>query len=132
MQYKALLREKPKLEKEIDRLYERLAEVPVISGKVTKSSDDFPYIEEHLTVKMAEPKAAGEIKKQIRIKESRLDMVEKERTQIEQFIAAIPDSLDRQIFELSFLDGKKQCEVADELGYSKGRVSQKISQYLKD
>jgi DNA-directed RNA polymerase specialized sigma subunit len=132
MQYKALLREKPKLEKEIDRLYGRLAEVPVISGKVTKSSDDFPYIEEHLTVKMAEPKAAGEIKKQIRIKEIRLDMVEKERTQIEQFIAVIPDSLDRQIFELSFLDGKKQCEVADELGYSKGRVSQKISQYLKD
>lgn len=132
LQYKALMREQPKLEKELDRLYERLDQVPVISGKVTKSSDDFPYIEEHLTVKMTEPKAAEEIKKQIRIKEKRLDKVEQERTEIELFIAGIPDSLDRQIFELSFLDGKKQCEVGEELGYSKGRVSQKISQYLKD
>lgn len=132
LQYKALMREQPKLERELDRLYERLDAVPVVSGKVTKSGDDFPYIEEHLTVKMAEPKAAEEIKKQIRIKEKRLDMVEQERTEIESFIAGIPDSLDRQIFELSFLDGKKQCEVGEELGYSKGRVSQKISQYLKD
>ncbi|WP_333678380.1 sigma factor-like helix-turn-helix DNA-binding protein [Muricomes intestini] len=132
LQYKALMREQPKLKRELDRLYERLAEVPVVSGKVTKSSDDFPYIEEHLTVQMTEPKAAEEIKKQIRIKEKRLDMVEQERTEIELFIAGIPDSLDRQIFELSFLDGKKQCEVGEELGYSKGRVSQKISQYLKD
>lgn len=132
LQYKALMREQPKLKKELDRLYDRLAEVPVVSGKVTKSGDDFPYIEEHLTVQMTEPKAAEEIKKQIRIKEKRLDMVEQERTEIESFIAGIPDSLDRQIFELSFLDGKKQCEVASELGYSKGRVSQKISRYLKD
>jgi len=48
LQYKALMREQPKLKRELDRLYERLAEVPVVSGKVTKSSDDFPYIEEHL------------------------------------------------------------------------------------
>ena len=132
LQYKALMREQPKLERELDRLYERLDQVPVISGKVTKSSDDFPYIEEHLAVKMTEPKAAEEIKKQIRIKEKRLDMVERERTEIERFIAGIPDSLDRQIFELSFLDGKKQEEVAAIVGYSRGRVSQLISAKLKD
>ena len=132
LQYKALMREQPKLKRELDRLYERLAEVPVVSGKVTKSSDDFPYIEEHLTVQMTEPKAAEEIKKQIRIKEKRLDMVEQERTEIELFIAGIPDSLDRQIFELSFLDGKKQEEVAAFVGYSRGRISQIISAKLKD
>ena len=33
------------LEKTLDRLYVQLEEVPTVSGKVTKSSDDFPYIE---------------------------------------------------------------------------------------
>ena len=131
LQYKALMREQPKLERELDRLYERLDEVPVISGKVTKSGDDFPYIEEHLTVKMAEPKAAEEIKKQIRIKEKRLGMVEQERTEIESFIAGIPDSLDRQIFELSFLDGKKQCEVANEIGMERSSISKRINSFLQ-
>jgi hypothetical protein len=36
-------------------------------------------------------------------------MVEKERTPIEQLIAVIPARLDRQIFELSFLDGKSNA-----------------------
>lgn len=132
IQYKALAKEQPKLRKEIDILYERLDKVPVVSGKVTKSGDDFPYIEEHMTVQMEEPKAATEIKKQIRIKELRLEQVEEEKTEIERFIASIPDSRDRQIFELSFLDGKKQREVAGEVGYSRGRISQIISGYLKD
>ncbi|WP_230397993.1 sigma-70 RNA polymerase sigma factor region 4 domain-containing protein [Novisyntrophococcus fermenticellae] len=131
MQYKAFMREQPKLEKEIDRLYDRLNEVPVVSGKVTKSGDDFPYIEEHLTVQMTEPKAAEEIKKQIRIKGKRLDMVEQERTEIEKFIAGIPDSLDRQIFELSFLDGKKQCEVANEIGMERSSISKRINSFLQ-
>lgn len=113
-------------------MYERLDKVPVVSGKVTKSGDDFPYIEEHMTVQMKEPKAATEIKKQIQIKELRLEQVEEEKTEIERFIASIPDSRDRQIFELSFLDGKKQREVAGEVGYSRGRISQIISGYLKD
>ena len=132
IQYKALAKEQPKLRKEIDILYERLDKVPVVSGKVTKSGDDFPYIEEHMTVQMEEPKAATEIKKQIQIKELRLEQVEEEKTEIERFIASIPDSRDRQIFELSFLDGKKQREVAGEVGYSRGRISQIISGYLKD
>ena len=99
---------------------------------MTKSSDDFPYVEQHVTVRMAEPKAATEIKKQIWIKERRLEQVESERTEIEKFIAGIPNSTDRQIFEGIYLEGKKQREVADEFGYSKGRISQKISYYLKD
>jgi RNA polymerase sigma factor (sigma-70 family) len=126
------MRELPKLDKDIDRLYERLEEVPIVSGKVTKSGDDFPYIEQHLTVQMVEPKAATEIKKQIAVKEKRRDNAESEKTDIEEFIAAIPDSMDRMIFELSFLDGKKQREVAEQVGYSQGRISQIIRKNLED
>lgn len=132
MQYRALLREAPKLDRDISKLYDRLDEVPVVSGKVTKSGDDFPYIEEHLTVHVVDPGPADEIQKQIAIKEGRLRKVETEKTEIEEFIAGIPDSGNRLIFELIYLNGEKQKDVAKELGYSKGRVSQKISECLKD
>lgn len=131
-QYRALLREIPKLKSDIDKLYERLEAVPTVAGKVTKSSDEFPYIEEHIKVEMEEPKQATEIKKQIRYKELRLNKAETEKTRIEKFIAGIEDSTDRQIFELIFIDGMKQYLVGDEVGYSKGRISQIISSYLKD
>ena len=123
-QYRPLLKEIELLSKKLDKLQERAYNVPEVLGKVTGSSKDFPYTEEHITVRMDEPK--------MRINERRLDKAEAARLEIEQFIAAIPDSTDRQIFELSFLEGKKQREVADVVGYSRGRVSQIISKYVKD
>lgn len=126
------MREIPKLKKDIDKLYERLENVPVVSGKVTKSGDFFPYIQEHVTVKMSEPKLATEIKQQIRYKELRLDKAERQKTEIESFIAGIEDSTHRQIFEMHFVDGIKQYEVGDTVGYTKGRVSQIINLYLQD
>ena len=129
-QHKALAKEVPKLQKEIERLQKRLDNLPEVIGKVTKSSDDFPYIEQHVTVRMAEPKAATEIKKQIWIKERRLEQVESERTEIEKFIAGIPNSTDRQIFEGIYLEGKKQREVADEVGLERSSISKRLSAYL--
>lgn len=130
-QHRALEKEIPKLEKELKKLYERLDKVPIVSGKVTKSGDEFPYIEEHITVEMAEPKEAEKINKQIRIKKSRLESAEKQRTIIEEFIASIPDSIDRQIFELSFLEGKYQIDIAEELGMERSNVSKHIKAVLK-
>ena len=60
--HKSNKRELALIEKQLDRLYERLENVETVSGKVTKSGDDFPYIEEYVTVQMAEPKAATAIK----------------------------------------------------------------------
>ena len=131
-QYRPLLKEIDLLNKKLNKLQERAYNVPEVLGKVTGSSKDFPYIEEHITVQMDEPKESDEISRLIRINEKRLDKAEADRLEIEQFIAAIPDSTDRQIFELSFLEGKKQREVADVVGYSRGRVSQIISKYVKD
>ena len=131
-QYLALKREAPKLKKDIDKLYTRLDNVPTVSGKVQKSGDDFPYIEEHLTVEMDEPVVATEIKKQIRIKEKRLEDVEMETTVIDQFIAGIEDSTDRQIFELSFINGMKQQDVADIVKLDRSRISRRIDAELKN
>ena len=131
-QYRALQREIPKLQRDIKKLEEQLERIPTVAGKVTKSSDSFPYIVEHVKVEMLEPKLATEIKTQLRYKELRLDKAEKEKTEIEKFIAGIEDSTDRQIFELRFIEGIKQYEVGDIVGYSEGRVSQIIKSYLKD
>ncbi|MCB6310084.1 sigma-70 family RNA polymerase sigma factor [Mediterraneibacter glycyrrhizinilyticus] len=120
------------IDKRLEKLYERQENVPTVLGKVTGSSRDFSYTEVRTSVLMDEPKEMDEIDKQIRIREKRREQVEKLITEIEQFIAEIPDSRDRQIFELIYIDGKKQREVAEKVGYSKGRVSQIISGYLKD
>ena len=108
--------------------------IPTVAGKVMKSSDDFPYIVEHVKVDIQEPKLADELRKQIRYKELRLSKAERDKTAIEQFIAGIEDSVDRQIFEMLYTNEKRmsQTEVGDTVGYTQGRISQIISSYLKD
>ncbi len=68
----------------------------------------------------------------IRINKARKQQVDEILIAIEEFIQGIPDSTARQIFEMVFLEGKRQQEVADTLGYSRGRIPQIISKYLND
>ncbi|MCI5996114.1 MAG: sigma-70 family RNA polymerase sigma factor [Blautia sp.] len=131
-QYISLKREIASLDRAIDKLRDRASEVPEVIGKVTGSSHDFPYIEEHISVRMDDPKEADMISRRIRIKNRRKEEAYKAAIEIEQFIAGIQDSTDRQIFEMIYLEGKKQREVAEAVGYSRSRVAQKIGEYLKD
>ena len=133
-QYRALQREIPKLKKDISKLEERLLDVPTVAGKVMKSSDDFPYIIGHVKVEMEEPVLATELRKQIRYKKLRLNTAERQKTQIEEFIAGIEDSTDRQIFEMMYLGEKRvsQRKVGNMLGYDQSSISLKINKYLKD
>lgn len=130
-QLRPLKKELELIDKKLDRLYDRQENVPVVLGKVVGSSKDFPYTEVRTSVLMDEPKEADEISKQIRIREQRREQVEKLITEIEQFIAEIPDSRDRQIFELIYIDGKKQREVAESMGVERSSVSKKITAVLQ-
>ena len=131
-QYRALKQELESLEGTIEQLSERAMEIPTVKGKVTASGLEWPYIEQHVTVEMADPKEADAIKRRIRIKKIRKTEAECLAAEIEEFIAGIPDSMDRQIFELVYLEGKTMQETGEQLGYTKGRISQKISEVLKD
>lgn len=131
-QYRSLQKEIPLINKKLEKLYEKRMDIPVVKGKVKASSECFPYIETHISVEMYEPKEADEISKQIRINEARLKDAEKDVLEIESFIAGIADSTDRLIFELVYLQGMKMEKVGDVVGYTKGRISQKISEILKD
>ena len=125
-------REMALIEKQLDRLYEQLENVETVSGKVTKSGDDFPYIEEHVTVQMAEPKAATAIKNRIREKESRRRVLQGEIKEVDNFIVGIPEGIERRIMEMVYLEDMSQRDVADQVGYTQARVSQIIKNAVKD
>lgn len=130
--YKKNKREIALIERQLERLQERLESVETVSGKVTKSGDDFPYIEEHVTVQMAEPKAASAIKDRIREKEDRRGQLLSEIGEVESFISGIPDGIERQVMEMVYLDGENQYDTADALGITQGRVSQIIKKICEN
>ena len=129
--YKKNKKELEILERTLDRLYVQLDEVPTISGKVTKSSDDFPYIEEHMTVKMAEPKAATAIKERIRRKEARKERLLVEMAEVEEFIDGLPEGCDKRIMEMVYLEDMSQEDVAELVGYTQSMVSRIIDNVVK-
>lgn len=120
--------------KRIDARIEELCgkEVGTVMGKVTGSSKDFPYTEVRTSVQMYNPDENDRINKQIREKEAERLQVVAEIQEVEEFLAGIKDIEIKEIFELLYVDGKKQREVADIIGYSRGRISQITSEYLKD
>lgn len=131
-QYRSLKREQKMLEDKMEKLNERAERIPTVTGKVKGSMNTFPYIETHMSVVMSEPKQTDVIYRQMMINGKRQEQVDELLTEIEEFISLIPDSNARQIFELIYLNGNTQQEVGDQLGYSKGRISQIISENLKD
>ena len=123
--YKNHKKELALIEKAIDKLNGRLERIPEVNVKVQKSSDDFPYIEEHLTVKASEPMEAERIRCKIREKE-------RKRDEVEQFIDDMPEGKEKEIIEMLYLDGMKQWEVAIEADCSRSRISQIIGEILKN
>lgn len=130
--YKKHKRELAMIERQVDRLYERLESVETVAGKVTKSGDDFPYIEEHITVQMAEPNAASGIKDRIRAREARIKVLKNEIEEVEDFIEGLPEGIEKSVLELVYLEGMSQNDAAEAVGYTQARVSQIIRDTIKD
>ena len=125
-------RELALIERQLDRLYERLEDVPVVRGKVSGSSKDFPYIESHMTVQMAEPKAASGIEDRIREREARQKVLQDEIEEVEDFIAGLPEGIEKSVLELVYLESMSQRDAAEAVGYTQARVSQIIRDVAKD
>ncbi len=119
-----------RLEEKIQDLCSTEAEE--VMGKVRGSSKDFPYTEIRTSVLMADPYEQEKIDKQIRKAEAERMLLKADIDEVDEYIEAIGDPEIKEIFELAFVEGKKQQEVADIVGYSRGRISQIISGYLKD
>lgn len=130
--YKQNKRELALIDWQLDRLQGRLESVPEVSGKVTKSGDDFPYIEEHVTVRMAEPKTATAIKDRIREKETRQHDIMTEIREVEEFISGLPEGMEKNILEMVYLEDMSQRDAAEMVGYTQSMVSKIIKDVVKD
>lgn len=120
--------------KRIDARIEELCgkEVGTVMGKVTGSSKDFPYTEVRTSVQMYDPDENDRINKQIRKKEAERLQVVAEIQEVEEFLDGIGDVEIKEIFELVYEKGLSQTKAGKQIGYSQGRISQIIDEYLKD
>lgn len=111
---------------------ERAKEIPAIKSKVIGSSAEFPYIQRRFSTDIYEPVEYDKSCKRIKQLQEEIERAQTEMKQAEQLIANIEDIRIREIFTYRYIDGKKQSEIAEKVGYSKGRISQFICKYLKD
>lgn len=130
--YKQNKRELELIDAALARLEAQLDGVAIVRGKVTKSSDDYPYIEEHVSVEMPEPREASRIREKIDLKEKRRSEIAQEMRQVEDYIERMPEGMDRQILEMVYLDGMTQAEAGESVGYTQSMVSRIIKRALKD
>ena len=63
---------------------------------------------------------------------NRLAKLQAECAEVEEFVEGIEDSMTRRIFRMYYIEGASQEQVARSVGYSRSRVSQKISDFFKD
>lgn len=61
----------------------------------------------------------------------RLEKLEKECDEIEEFVENIEESITRRIFRMYYVDGMTQDKVAKELHMHRSGISKKISDYLQ-
>lgn len=120
----------------LKRIEERISELcetePAgeVMGKVRGSSKDFPYTEVRTSVMTPDPDEQERINKQIRKKEAERLQVVAEIQEVEEFLDGIEDVEIKEIFELLYVEGKKQREVAEVIGLERSVISKKITNYL--
>lgn len=130
--YKKNKTELASLEKVLDKLKEKREYIPIIAGKVSKSADEFPYIEQRVTVEMREPRASDEVEERIRKKEARKRELEYQMGVVEKYIADMPEGRDKDVMEMLYLDGMTQNEIGRITGYTQSMISRIISGCSKD
>lgn len=118
-----------RLEEKIQDLCSTEAEE--VMGKVRGSSKYFPYTEVRTSVVMADPYEQEKINKQIRKAEAERMLLKAEVDEVDEYIEAIGDPEIKEIFELAFVEGKKQREIGEKLNIDRSYVSKKIDEYLK-
>lgn len=130
-QYKSLKREIESLEKKLDKLYDKSLDVPVVVGKVSASSKDFPYTPYRVGVLMDDPEVADDLNRLIRIREQRLEKCRKLLREIEEYISEIEDSETRMIFQYRFIEGMKLIDISSEVGLDRSVIGKRIVNHLK-
>ena len=61
----------------------------------------------------------------------RIEKLEQQCAEVEQWVETIPDSLTRRIFRMAFVDGLPQRRIAKNVHLSQSEISKKVSAFLK-
>lgn len=61
----------------------------------------------------------------------RIEQLEKDCKQVEEFVEGIPDSLIRRIFRMYYVEGRSQKAVAAAVHMERSNISKKIEAFLK-
>ncbi|MDB8711663.1 sigma factor-like helix-turn-helix DNA-binding protein [Mediterraneibacter gnavus] len=130
--YKKNKSELESLEKVLDKLKAKREGIPIVAGKVSKSADEFPYIEQRVTVEMREPRASEQVEQRIWKKEARKRELEYQIRVVERFIDEMPEGRDKDVMEMLYLDGMTQNEIGRITGYTQSMISRIISGCSKD
>lgn len=130
--YKKNKSELESLEKVLDKLKAEREGIPIVAGKVSKSADEFPYIEQRVTVEMREPRASEQVEQRIWKKEARKRELEYQIRVVERFIDEMPEGRDKDVMEMLYLDGMTQNEIGRITGYTQSMISRIISGCSKD
>lgn len=130
--YKPLKRELLMIDKQISKLDERREKLPVVIGKVQSSDHEFPYTERRVSVQMFEPKEADKIDREIVRKRARKRQIETEMEEVKKFIANMPEGETKRIFELYYMEGLTQTQVAEIVSLDRSRISRKIQDYIEN
>ena len=114
---------------DIAELEER--DIETVAGKVKGSMKEYPYTERRFSVEMHVPEEEERIQQMIWKKKQEVEELEMRMRAIEDFVDEIKDVHTKSIFEYRYLEGISTEEVAKKYGYTKGRISQIVSNYLK-
>lgn len=110
--YNDLILEISNLEGRIDKLKRK----DILIDCVQSSSKYFPYTKRNITIENPQPKFLEEKKKLEYLLEKRLCKLLEKRIEIETFIANLPTSRLRNIFELKYVKGNSYKMIAYKLG----------------
>ena len=62
----------------------------------------------------------------------RLEQLQKEVDEVEEWIEAIPDSISRRCLRMYYMDGLTQDQIAKKVHVDQATVSRKIQKFVKD
>ena len=62
--------------------------------------------------------------------EHRIEQLERECEEVEEYIENIPDSITRRIFRMYYMDGMSQSKIAKTVHVAQSVVSEKISNFI--
>ena len=97
--------------------------------------NQFPYAECHFVV--SAPRVLSDEERQKKIRQLVIDLegnkvlYEDMKLEIEGFLETLSDMEMKSILKMKYVDRKKDCDIARELGYERSTITKKIDSFFK-